>query len=242
MKENACVAVVLATLIILKISSLSLAEETIVPTSTVDLSRYYEYEIGVTVGGQSAGRAPIPAENGRGGAERRPGARPGVRFTLTILQKVRCPSRSRIGTRCRSTRSQGFEQGRQHPVWSPFRRLSSARMIGTQALDQLLRCDGRQAHGPPAAVARHDIEHPFQPDSGSQRGGWVVIASRCAAGVVDRQQGRRLDRSTGAAGAMSGQQVTGSTITRDGRAALISSHNRGQASHRVTAPQLSGSV
>ena len=137
---------------------------------------------------------------------------------------------------------QGFEQGRQHPVWSPFRRLSSARMIGIQALDQLLRCDGRQAHGPPAAVARHDIEHPFQPDSGSQRGGWVVIASRCAAGVVDRQQGRRLDRSTGAAGAMSGQQVTGSTITRDGRAALISSHNRGQASHRVTAPQLSGSV
>ena len=80
MKENACVAVVLATLIILKISSLSLAEETIVPTSTVDLSRYYEYEIGVTVGGQSAGRAPIPAENGRGGAERRPGARPGVRL------------------------------------------------------------------------------------------------------------------------------------------------------------------
>ena len=31
-------------------------------------------------GGQSAGRAPIPAENGRGGAERRPGARPGVRL------------------------------------------------------------------------------------------------------------------------------------------------------------------
>ena len=48
---------------------------------------------------------------------------------------------------------------------------------------------------------------PIQPDSGSQRGGWVVIASRCAAGVVDRQQGHRLDRSTGAAGAMSGQQV-----------------------------------
>ena len=51
MKGNACVAVVLATLIVLKIPSLSLAEETIVPTSTnLMTSRYYEYEIGVTVG------------------------------------------------------------------------------------------------------------------------------------------------------------------------------------------------
>ena len=31
-------------------------------------------------GGQSAGRAPIPPENGRGGAERRSGARPGARL------------------------------------------------------------------------------------------------------------------------------------------------------------------
>ena len=66
MKENACVAVVLATLIVLKIPNLSLAEETIVPTSTVDLSRYYEYEIGVTRGQLAARGAVARVRYGRG--------------------------------------------------------------------------------------------------------------------------------------------------------------------------------